>query len=84
MESLRVMPPVPLTVRKTAKTDYIEGVLVPKGTLLHICVRSNSADVKSCLLTNGIDSKREYMADHLGRRRRRVSKIDGSIEHQVD
>lgn len=40
MESLRVMPPVPLTVRKTAKTDYIEGVLVPKGTLLHICIRN--------------------------------------------
>ncbi|KAG7444977.1 cytochrome P450 [Guyanagaster necrorhizus] len=40
MESLRVMPPVPLTVRTTAKTDYIEGVLVPKGTLLHISIRN--------------------------------------------
>ncbi|KAK0467020.1 cytochrome P450 [Desarmillaria tabescens] len=39
MESLRVMPPVPATVRTTAKTDYIEGVLVPKGTLLHLCIR---------------------------------------------
>ncbi|KAF9047074.1 cytochrome P450 [Hymenopellis radicata] len=40
MEGLRVMPPVPITVRKAAKTDYIEGVLVPKGTLLHICIRN--------------------------------------------
>ncbi|KAL0571358.1 hypothetical protein V5O48_008331 [Marasmius crinis-equi] len=39
MESLRVMPPVPLTVRKAAKTDYVEGILVPKGTLLWIPIR---------------------------------------------
>ncbi|KAK7027335.1 hypothetical protein VNI00_015298 [Paramarasmius palmivorus] len=39
MESLRVMPPVPLTVRKAAKTDYIEGVLVPKGTFFWIPIR---------------------------------------------
>jgi cytochrome P450 len=42
MESLRVMPPVPLTVRIAAKTDYIQGTLVPKGTILVIPV---------CLLT---------------------------------
>lgn len=39
MESLRVMPPVPITVRKAAKTDYIEGILVPKGTLIWIPIR---------------------------------------------
>ncbi|KAG7095348.1 hypothetical protein E1B28_006108 [Marasmius oreades] len=39
MESLRVMPPVPITVRKAEKTDYIEGILVPKGTLLWIPIR---------------------------------------------
>ncbi|KAK0217926.1 cytochrome P450 [Armillaria fumosa] len=39
MESLRVMPPIPTTVRKTATTDYIDGVLVPEGTLLQICIR---------------------------------------------
>ncbi|KAF8165324.1 cytochrome P450 [Crassisporium funariophilum] len=38
MESLRVMPPVPLTARIAAKTGYIDGVLVPKGTLLWIPV----------------------------------------------
>jgi len=32
------MPPVPLTVRVAAKTDYIDGVLVPKGTLFYIPV----------------------------------------------
>ncbi|KAG5645437.1 hypothetical protein DXG03_006261 [Asterophora parasitica] len=38
MESLRVLPPVPMTFRSAAKTDYIDGVLVPKGTILYIPV----------------------------------------------
>jgi hypothetical protein len=38
-ESLRVLPPVPLTLRVADKTDYIEGVLVPKGTVITIPVR---------------------------------------------
>lgn len=32
------MPPVPLTIRVADKTDYIDGVLVPKGTALVIPV----------------------------------------------
>jgi len=39
MESLRIMPPVPLTARVASKTDYIDGVLVPKGTLFYILIR---------------------------------------------
>jgi len=42
MESLRVMPPVPVTVRIAAKTDYIDGALVPKGTLLCFPVSTTS------------------------------------------
>lgn len=38
-ESLRLMPPVPMTFRQAAKTDYIDGVLVPKGTLFYIPIR---------------------------------------------
>jgi len=38
-ESLRLMPPVPMTFRKAGKTDYIDGVLVPKGTLFYIPIR---------------------------------------------
>ncbi|KAJ7619418.1 cytochrome P450 [Roridomyces roridus] len=38
-ESLRVLPPVPTTFRMADKTDYIEGVLVPKGTVLNIPIR---------------------------------------------
>ncbi|KAJ7145929.1 cytochrome P450 [Mycena epipterygia] len=38
-ESLRVLPPVPLTLRVAEKTDYIEGVLVPKGTVINIPIR---------------------------------------------
>ncbi|KAJ7579690.1 cytochrome P450 [Mycena floridula] len=40
MESLRLFPPVPITARIADTTDYIEGVLVPKGTLLYIPIRS--------------------------------------------
>jgi cytochrome P450 len=39
MESLRIMPPVPQTVRVANKTDYIDGILVPKGTLFYISIR---------------------------------------------
>lgn len=38
MESLRLLPPVPLTVRMTMKDDVVDGILVPKGTLLTIPV----------------------------------------------
>ncbi|PPQ78897.1 hypothetical protein CVT25_002385 [Psilocybe cyanescens] len=38
-ESLRLMPPVPMTFRQAAKTDYIDGILVPKGTLFYIPIR---------------------------------------------
>lgn len=37
-ESLRVMPPVPMTFRQAAKTDIIDGVVVPKGTFFYIPV----------------------------------------------
>ncbi|KAJ7596250.1 cytochrome P450 [Mycena floridula] len=40
MESLRLFPPVPETVRIAATTDYIDGLLVPKGTFLYIPIRS--------------------------------------------
>ncbi|KAF9441620.1 cytochrome P450 [Macrolepiota fuliginosa MF-IS2] len=39
MESLRVLPPVPMTFRQAAKTDYIDGVLIPQGTILYIPIR---------------------------------------------
>ncbi|KAG6886354.1 hypothetical protein C0992_004431 [Termitomyces sp. T32_za158] len=39
MESLRVLPPVPMTFRSAKKTDYIDGVLVPKGTIFYIPIR---------------------------------------------
>ncbi|KAJ8523234.1 hypothetical protein ONZ45_g289 [Pleurotus djamor] len=39
MEALRLFPPVPMTFRQAAKTDYIEGIEVPKGTLLYIPIR---------------------------------------------
>ncbi|KAJ7314915.1 cytochrome P450 [Mycena albidolilacea] len=38
-ESLRVLPPVPLTLRVANKTEYIDGVLVPKGTVITIPIR---------------------------------------------
>ncbi|KDR66172.1 hypothetical protein GALMADRAFT_148080 [Galerina marginata CBS 339.88] len=38
-ESLRLMPPVPMTFRQAAKTDFIDGVLVPQGTMFYIPIR---------------------------------------------
>ncbi|KAF7336376.1 hypothetical protein MVEN_02186200 [Mycena venus] len=38
-ESLRVLPPIPQTFRVAEKTDYIDGVLVPKGTMINIPIR---------------------------------------------
>jgi cytochrome P450 len=40
MESLRVIPPVPLTVRTTAREDYIDGVRIPMGTIVVVPVRN--------------------------------------------
>ncbi|KAI5117975.1 hypothetical protein M0805_004908 [Coniferiporia weirii] len=39
LESLRVYPPVPMTMRKAGKSDYIDGVWIPKGTLFYIAIR---------------------------------------------
>ncbi|KAJ7593064.1 cytochrome P450 [Mycena floridula] len=39
MESLRLYPPVPMSFRKAAKTDYVDGVLIPEGTILYIPIR---------------------------------------------
>jgi len=39
MESLRLLPPVPMTIRKAAKSDWIDGIYVPKGTLFYIPIR---------------------------------------------
>ncbi|KAF7297213.1 hypothetical protein MIND_00954400 [Mycena indigotica] len=38
-ESLRVLPPVPLTLRVAQETNYLDGVLVPKGTIINIPIR---------------------------------------------
>nr|GAT53818.1 predicted protein [Mycena chlorophos] len=38
-ESLRLLPPVPITLRIAEKDDYIDGVLVPKGTIVNIPIR---------------------------------------------
>lgn len=38
-ESLRVFPPVPMTFREAGKSDYIDGVYVPAGTIFYIPVR---------------------------------------------
>ncbi len=39
MESLRIFPPIPMTIRCANKTDYIDETLIPKGTLLYILIR---------------------------------------------
>ena len=39
MESLRLFPPVPMTFRRAEKTGYIDGALIPAGTLFYIPIR---------------------------------------------
>jgi hypothetical protein len=39
MESLRLLPPVPLTIREAGKDDWVDGTFVPKGTLFYLPVR---------------------------------------------
>lgn len=39
MESLRLLPPVPMTFRQAAKSDWIDGFWVPKGTLFYVPIR---------------------------------------------
>ncbi|EKM75454.1 hypothetical protein AGABI1DRAFT_132240 [Agaricus bisporus var. burnettii JB137-S8] len=39
MESMRVMPPVPLTVRIAKETGVIDGIVIPKGTMFYIPIR---------------------------------------------
>ncbi|KXN81950.1 Cytochrome P450 3A24 [Leucoagaricus sp. SymC.cos] len=39
MESLRVMPPVPLTIRIANEPGMIDGLHIPKGTLFYIPIR---------------------------------------------
>lgn len=38
MESLRVLPPVPMTIRKVKRGDWVDGIYLPQGTLLYIPV----------------------------------------------
>ncbi|KAI0033619.1 cytochrome P450, partial [Vararia minispora EC-137] len=40
MESLRLLPPIPLTLRQAMVDDYIDGTFVPKGTLIYVPLRS--------------------------------------------
>ncbi|KLO20689.1 cytochrome P450 [Schizopora paradoxa] len=39
MEALRLYPPVPMTLRKATKNDYIDGIMVMKGTIVYIPIR---------------------------------------------
>ncbi|KAF5363349.1 hypothetical protein D9756_000261 [Leucocoprinus leucothites] len=39
MESLRVMPPVPLTIRVAKEQGILNGMVIPKGTMFYIPIR---------------------------------------------
>ncbi|KAI0319932.1 cytochrome P450, partial [Amylostereum chailletii] len=40
MESLRLFPPVPITLREAAKSDWVDGTYVPKGTMFYLPIRA--------------------------------------------
>jgi len=39
MESLRLLPPVPMTFRKATHDDWVDGHFLPKGTLIYVPIR---------------------------------------------
>ncbi|KAH7927161.1 cytochrome P450 [Leucogyrophana mollusca] len=39
MESLRLYPPLPMTIRKAGKDTEVDGVFVPKDTLIYVPIR---------------------------------------------
>lgn len=43
MESLRLMPPVPQTVRVAAQDQMVDGYLIKKGTAIAFSVRGSKA-----------------------------------------
>ena len=51
MESLRVLPPIPLAHRIANRTGYIGDVLVPKGTLIIIPVSHSISTPESSMLS---------------------------------
>ncbi|KAF7776585.1 hypothetical protein Agabi119p4_4978 [Agaricus bisporus var. burnettii] len=53
MESLRVMPPVPVTVRIAKETGTVDGIVIPQGTLIYIPIRA----VNTCTATWGEDAE---------------------------
>ena len=69
MEPLRVIPPVPMTIRKAKTGDWMEGMYLPKGTLLYIPVRPTSTRSQNfednTILST--DSCRKYLVKDLGR-----------------
>jgi hypothetical protein len=73
MESLRVYPPVPMTLRKAAKSDYVDGVWVPKGTFFCIGVYKYQLYASLFHITLLTDTGYKYMQRILGRRCRGVS-----------
>lgn len=55
-ESLRILPPVPMTFRKSTRAHVIDGVHVPANTLLYVPIRVYNtwtelwgADAESCV-----------------------------------
>lgn len=68
------MPPVPMTFRQAAKTDYIDGILVPKGTLFYIPVRifptpcRDSKLIWSSFFFLHLDSSDQHLERNMGRR----------------
>lgn len=65
-ESLRVYPPVPMTFREAAKSDYIDGVFVPKGTYFYIPVRP-SFFFSAAEAYGIVDSRHQHLERGLGR-----------------
>ena len=75
MESLRVLTPVPMTLRKAGKDDWIDGYFIPKGTVLYIPVWGLSSS-RIFLFNRFIEPCSKYLYWDLGARCRGVRHLN--------
>src|ERR1700753_1781265 len=83
MESLRLIPPVPMTIRKAAKSDWIDGIYVPKGTLFYIPVLLSSFFHRALTYISYLqDPCDKYLVRGMGPRCRGVSEHSPAVAAQ--
>lgn len=88
MESLRVMPPAPVINRTAREEGVLDGIVIPKGTMLYIPVSiSRLLELQELCVSHGYvskDSCYQHVESYVGRRcrgflSRKVAESPGNI-----